>query len=168
MENWSDLTSLPKWWGARGTTRAQLEGRTVIMMRHRGGLDQSCGGRDGRSGQTVDVFWKFYGTAVDTWHGGAVRATEAVPANRGRARGLQGIRLSPDPGVGALKLSPPVRDGAQCQVQEVCVPPGTELRARVVWRRGPPSRSLDGASQQNTHEQEKDLHICLILFNMCM
>ena len=66
-------------------------------MRHRGGLDQSSGGRGGRSGQTVDVFWKFDGTAVDTWHGGAVRAIEAIPANGGRARGLQGVRLSPDP-----------------------------------------------------------------------
>lgn len=146
VENWSDLTSLLKWWGARGITRAQLGGRAVIMMRHRGGLDQRSGGRDGRSGQTMDVFWKFDGTAVDTWHGGAVRATKAVPANGGRVRGLQGVRLSPDPGAGAPKLSPPLRDGAQCQGQEVCVPPGAELRARVVWRGGPPSRSLDGAS----------------------
>lgn len=45
----------------------------------------------------MDVFWKFDGTAVDTWHGGAVRAIEAIPANGGRARGLQGVRLSPDP-----------------------------------------------------------------------
>lgn len=66
-------------------------------MRHRGGLDQSSGGRDGRSRQTVDVFWKFDGTAVDMWHGGAVRATEAIPSNGERARGLQGVRLSPDP-----------------------------------------------------------------------
>jgi len=83
--------------GAGGITRAQLRGRTVILTRHRGGLDQSSGGRGGRSGQTVDVFWKFDGTAVDTWHGGAVRAIEAIPANGGRARGLQGVRLSPDP-----------------------------------------------------------------------
>ena len=43
------------------------------------------------------MFWKFAGTTVDMWHGGAVRATEAIPANGGRARGLQGIRLSPGP-----------------------------------------------------------------------
>ena len=45
----------------------------------------------------MDVFWKFDGTAVDMWHGGAVRATEAIPSNGERARGLQGVRLSPDP-----------------------------------------------------------------------
>lgn len=66
-------------------------------MSHRSGLDQSSGSRDGRSGQTVDMFWKFNGTTVDMWHGGAVRATEAIPANGGRARGLQDIRLSPGP-----------------------------------------------------------------------
>ena len=98
---------------------------------------------------------------------GSSEGYRGCPSKQGEGKGAAGHQTA-HPRVWALKLSPPVRDGAQCQVQEVCVPPGTELRARVVWRRGPPSRSLDGASQQNTHEQEKDLHICLILFNMCM